>query len=59
MGVILGHMGIMLAGNIIAIFSTTMINDMNDKRQYPTFLGFGHWNWKKVFCVGNEEKKIN
>lgn len=51
------HMGIMLAGNMIAIFSATVINDLNDKRQYPTFWGFGHW--KTVFCPGKESKKIN
>ena len=47
------HMGIMLAGNIIAIFSATVINDMNIKRQYPTYWGFGYW--KKHFCEGKRE----
>jgi hypothetical protein len=48
-----GHLGIMLAGNVIAIFFATVINDMNIKRQYPTFWGFGYW--KKYFC--SKEKK--
>jgi len=38
-----GHLGIMLAGNVLAIFSATVINDMNATRQYPTFWGFGYW----------------
>ncbi|KAL7550349.1 hypothetical protein ACHAWF_013597 [Thalassiosira exigua] len=37
------HMGIMLVGNVIAIFFATLINDMNVKRQYPTFWGFRYW----------------
>lgn len=36
------HLGIMLSGNILAILSATLINDMNVKRQYPTFWGFGY-----------------
>eukprot|EP00584_Thalassiosira_punctigera_P010808 CAMPEP_0172546076 /NCGR_PEP_ID=MMETSP1067-20121228/15897_1 /TAXON_ID=265564 ORGANISM="Thalassiosira punctigera, Strain Tpunct2005C2" /NCGR_SAMPLE_ID=MMETSP1067 /ASSEMBLY_ACC=CAM_ASM_000444 /LENGTH=514 /DNA_ID=CAMNT_0013332947 /DNA_START=78 /DNA_END=1625 /DNA_ORIENTATION=+ len=42
-----GNMGIMLAGNVLAIVFATVINDMNVKRQYPTFWGFGHW--RKMF----------
>mmetsp|Transcript_1636 Transcript_1636/g.2987 ORF Transcript_1636/g.2987 Transcript_1636/m.2987 type:complete len:305 (+) Transcript_1636:946-1860(+) len=51
-----GHMGIMLAGNILAIFSATLINDMNVKRQYPTFWGFGYW--RKLFFSGNAKSKV-
>eukprot|EP00581_Thalassiosira_minuscula_P006822 CAMPEP_0183706684 /NCGR_PEP_ID=MMETSP0737-20130205/3442_1 /TAXON_ID=385413 /ORGANISM="Thalassiosira miniscula, Strain CCMP1093" /LENGTH=577 /DNA_ID=CAMNT_0025934155 /DNA_START=327 /DNA_END=2060 /DNA_ORIENTATION=- len=40
------HIGIMLAGYIIAIFMATIINDMNVKRQYPTFWGFRYWHGK-------------
>ena len=50
-----GHMGIMLAGNILAILSATVINDMNVKRQYPTFWGFGYW--RKLFFGGNTKRK--
>jgi len=50
------HLGLNLAGNVIAILSATLINDMNNKRQYPTFWGFGYW--KKYFCTGNDGKKV-
>ena len=50
------HMGILLAGNVIAIFSATVINDMNVKRQYPTFWGFGYW-YKHFGCTKKEKKE--
>jgi len=33
------NMAYMLAGNVIAIASCTFINNLSDKRQYPTFWG--------------------
>jgi hypothetical protein len=48
------HMGIMLAGNVLAIFFATIINDLNVKRQYPTFWGFGYW--RKYFF--NREERV-
>ena len=43
------HMAIMLGGNVLAIIAATVINDMNDRRQYPTTWGLGYWHkhfWK-------------
>ena len=37
------HMGIMLAGNVLAILSAVGINNFDVKRQYPTSWGFGYW----------------
>lgn len=37
------HFGIMLAGNVLAIFLASIFNNANQKRQYPTFWGFGYW----------------
>ena len=36
------NMGLMLIGNAMAIFVATICNNLNDKRQYPTFWGTGH-----------------
>mmetsp|Transcript_3410 Transcript_3410/g.7514 ORF Transcript_3410/g.7514 Transcript_3410/m.7514 type:complete len:103 (+) Transcript_3410:276-584(+) len=47
-------MGIMLAGNILAILSATVINDMNVKRQYPTSWGFGYW--REYFFIDDDRK---
>mmetsp|Transcript_13654 Transcript_13654/g.29713 ORF Transcript_13654/g.29713 Transcript_13654/m.29713 type:complete len:98 (-) Transcript_13654:51-344(-) len=44
-----GDMGIMIAGNILAIFSATVINNLNVKRQYPTSWGLGYW-YKQFGC---------
>jgi hypothetical protein len=49
-----GHMGIMLVGNVLAILFATIINDLNVKRQYPTFWGVGYW----LKHFGPEKKKI-
>lgn len=49
------HMGIMLAGNVLAILSAVGINNFDVKRQYPTFWGFGYW--KKHFCHGKEKEE--
>lgn len=49
------HMGIMLAGNLLAIFTAVVINDMNVKRQYPTFWGVFHW--AKLLASGYAKKK--
>ena len=37
------HFGIMLAGNVLAIFLASIFNNANQKRQYPTFWGGGYW----------------
>ena len=37
------HFGIMLAGNVLAIFLASIFNNANQKRQYPTFWGLGYW----------------
>ncbi|KAL9182580.1 hypothetical protein ACHAXT_013232 [Thalassiosira profunda] len=51
------HMGISLAGNVVAILFAVVINDLNVKRQYPTSWGFGYWR-KHVFnCNAGESKK--
>lgn len=34
------QVGLMILGNVIAILSATLINNWNEKRQYPTFWGF-------------------
>ncbi|KAL3936684.1 MAG: hypothetical protein SGBAC_008056 [Bacillariaceae sp.] len=34
------QVGMMLAGNVLAMLSSTFINNWNDKRQFPTFWGF-------------------
>ncbi|KAL3943625.1 MAG: hypothetical protein SGBAC_002293 [Bacillariaceae sp.] len=34
------QVGLMILGNVIAVLSATLINNWNDKRQYPTFWGF-------------------
>jgi CBS-domain-containing membrane protein len=35
-----GNMMFMLVGNIMAVLTATIINNMSYKRQYPTFWGF-------------------
>jgi len=50
------HLGIMLSGNILAILSATLINDMNVKRQYPTFWGFGYG--PRLLFGSQEKNKI-
>ncbi len=50
-----GHMGIMMVGNILAIFSAVGINNFNVKRQYPTSWGFGYWI--KHFCPDRFKEK--
>jgi CBS-domain-containing membrane protein len=37
-----GNMLFVLVGNIIAIGASTIINNVSDYRQYPTFWGFQH-----------------
>mmetsp|Transcript_2105 Transcript_2105/g.4612 ORF Transcript_2105/g.4612 Transcript_2105/m.4612 type:complete len:511 (-) Transcript_2105:97-1629(-) len=49
------HMGIMLAGNVLAIISAAGINNFNVKRQYPTSWGFGYWI--KYVCPRKGSKK--
>mmetsp|Transcript_37540 Transcript_37540/g.79160 ORF Transcript_37540/g.79160 Transcript_37540/m.79160 type:complete len:512 (-) Transcript_37540:1674-3209(-) len=49
------HMGLMLAGNVLAIFFAAVINDLNVKRQYPTFWGFGYWH-KHFFGLKEKNK---
>ncbi|CAJ1961153.1 unnamed protein product [Cylindrotheca closterium] len=34
------QVGMMLVGNVLAILSSTLINNWNDQRQFPTFWGF-------------------
>ena len=34
------QVGMMLFGNVLAILSSTLINNWSDKRQFPTFWGF-------------------
>lgn len=34
------QVGMMLLGNVIAIVCATIVNNLSDKRQYPTFWGF-------------------
>lgn len=34
------QVGMMLVGNAVAIACATLFNNLNDKRQYPTFWGF-------------------
>lgn len=34
------QVGLMILGNVIAVLSATLVNNWNDKRQYPTFWGF-------------------
>ena len=35
--------GLMLMGNAVAVVASVLINNVNRKRQYPTFWGFGNW----------------
>jgi CBS-domain-containing membrane protein len=40
------QIGMMLVGNVVAIACATVINNLSDKRKYPTFWGFRElWNW--------------
>ena len=38
------QVAMMLMGNCVAILCSTVFNNMNDKRQYPTFWGLGYLN---------------
>ncbi len=49
------HMGIMMAGNVLAILSSAGINNFNVKRQYPTSWGVGYWI--KHFCPRKEKEE--
>jgi len=50
-------MASMLLGNLLAIACATLINNWNEKRQYPTFWGFGFLfdAWKRKL---REDKKL-
>ena len=45
----------MLAGNLLAILCATVINDLNNRRQYPTSWGFRYW--QKHFFGGKGKGK--
>ena len=47
---------IMLLGNIVAIIVATLVNNVSDKRQYPTFLHLGE-NCVSLFVKKIREKK--
>ncbi|KAL3926200.1 MAG: hypothetical protein SGBAC_013568 [Bacillariaceae sp.] len=53
------QMGMMLAGNVLAILSSTLINNWNDKRQFPTFWGFRPINdYVSYLFAYEKEKKV-
>mmetsp|Transcript_11288 Transcript_11288/g.27175 ORF Transcript_11288/g.27175 Transcript_11288/m.27175 type:complete len:80 (+) Transcript_11288:660-899(+) len=52
------QMGMMLVGNVLAILSSTLINNWSDKRQYPTFWGFRPINdFVSSVFAGKKEKE--
>jgi hypothetical protein len=49
----------MLVGNVLAILSSTLINNWNDQRQFPTFWGFRPINdYISAVFAKEEEKKM-
>jgi CBS-domain-containing membrane protein len=49
---------LLLLGNAIAIITATLINNISDKRQYPTFLHFGLSPLvKALHCIPNKQPK--
>lgn len=46
------QLGLMILGNVIAILSATLINNWNDKRQYPTF-----WGLRPITTIFGPKKK--
>ena len=55
------QVAIMLMGNCVAILLATVLNNLNSKRQYPTFWGIGYIK-DLLTCINGksleEDKKI-
>ena len=44
------YFGLLLVGNVIAIFYAILINNLNDKKQYPVYYAFIGERWKSLFA---------
>lgn len=44
------YFGLLLVGNVIAIFYAILINNLNDKKQYPVYYAFIGERWKALLA---------